>query len=152
MSKVITFQTCGVVLDALYHNALRDKTSQKSIQALAKDCGVSIATIYAFRDILINLKILIKEGVSRSQRIYWHPDKCAINDNMARNVYNIYTGGKKKRTIRKAKKAIKVEQPKLSLDTVLSFLVNNGYTGTIIKQENKYTTTTIDLSNYDRRN
>ena len=72
MSKVITFQTCGVVLDALYHNDLRDKTSKKSIQAIAKDCGVSIATICAFRDTLINIKILIKEGLSLFLGTYFH--------------------------------------------------------------------------------
>lgn len=152
MGKVITFQTCGMVLDALYHNALRDKASQKSVCELAKDCGVSRNTIHAIRDILINLKIIIKEGTSRAQRMYWHPDKCGLNEKMSRNVYNIYTGNKKTRTIRRTKKAVKVEQPRLSIESVIAFLVKNGYTGTITKQENKYTTTTINLSNYDHRN
>ena len=79
MSRVITYQMCGMVLDALYHNARKDPKDQKSIVQIAQDCNISRGTVHALRDILINLKILIKEGTSRGQRIYWHPDKCGLS-------------------------------------------------------------------------
>lgn len=149
MSKVITFQVCGVVLDALYHNAQKDRKDQKSMDQLAKDCGVSINTLFAFRDILINLNILIKEGTSRAQRIYWHPDKCGLNEAMLRNVYNIYVGDKRKRKIKPKKAVVKPvvqHENKMSIETAILFLVENGFTGILERHPNAYTTETIDLS------
>lgn len=145
MSKVITFQVCGMVLDALYHNARKDRKDQKSMDQLAKDCKVSTRTLFAFRDILVNLNILIKEGTSRSQRIYWHPDKCGLNDAMLRNVYNIYVGNKRKREVKKVKVVVKQES-KMSIDTAILFLVENGFKGILERHPNAYTTETIDLS------
>ena len=145
MSKVITFQVCGMVLDALYHNAQKDRKDQKSMDKLAKDCGVSINTLFAFRDILINLNILIKEGTSRAQRIYWHPDKCGLNEAMLRNVYNIYIGDKRKREVKKVKVVVKQES-KMSVETAILFLVENGFKGILERHPNAYTTETIDLS------
>lgn len=149
MSKVITFQVCGMVLDALYHNAQKDRKDQKSMDQLAKDCGVSINTLFAFRDILINLNILIKEGTSRAQRIYWHPDKCGLNEAMLRNVYNIYVGDKRKRKIKPKKAVVKPvvqHENKMSIETAILFLVENGFTGILERHPNAYTTETIDLS------
>lgn len=135
-----------MVLDALYHNALKDRKDQKSMDRLAKDCGVSINTLFAFRDILINLKILIKEGTSRAQRIYWHPDKAGLNEQMSRNVYNIYVGDKRKREIKPKKTVVKpVVQHEMSIETAILVLVEQGYTGIITRQPNIYTTETIDL-------
>ena len=145
MSKVITFQVCGMVLDALYHNARKDRKDQKSMDQLAKDCNVSARTLFALRDILINLKILIKEGTSRGQRIYWHPDKCGLNEAMLRNVYNIYIGDKRKREVKKVKVVVKQES-KMSVDTAILFLVENGFKGILERHPNAYTTETIDLS------
>lgn len=145
MSKVITFQVCGMVLDALYHNARKDRKDQKSMDQLAKDCNVSARTLFALRDILINLKILIKEGTSRGQRIYWHPDKCGLNEAMLRNVYNIYIGDKRKKEVKKVKVVVQQES-KMSVDTAILFLVENGFTGTLERHPNAYTTETIDLS------
>lgn len=145
MSKVITFQVCGMVLDALYHNARKDRKDQKSMDQLAKDCNVSACTLFALRDILINLKILIKEGTSRGQRIYWHPDKCGLNEAMLRNVYNIYIGDKRKREVRKVKVVVKQES-KMSVDTAILFLIENGFKGILERHPNAYTTETIDLS------
>lgn len=145
MSKVITFQVCGMVLDALYHNAQKDRKDQKSMDQLAKDCNVSARTLFALRDILINLKILIKEGTSRGQRIYWHPDKCGLNEAMLRNVYNIYIGDKRKREVKKVKVVVKQES-KMSVDTAILFLVENGFKGILERHLNAYTTETIDLS------
>lgn len=149
MSKVITFQVCGMVLDALYYNAQKDRKDQKSMDKLAKDCGVSINTLFAFRDILINLNILIKEGTSRAQRIYWHPDKCGLNEAMLRNVYNIYVGDKRKRKIKPKKAVVKPvvqHENKMSVETAILFLVENGFTGILERHPNVYTTETIDLS------
>lgn len=145
MSKVITFQVCGMVLDALYHNAQKDRKDQKSMDQLAKDCNVSARTLFALRDILINLKILIKEGTSRGQRIYWHPDKCGLNEAMLRNVYNIYIGDRRKREVKKVKVVVKQES-KMSVDTAILFLVENGFKGILERHPNAYTTETIDLS------
>ena len=145
MSKVITFQVCGMVLDALYHNAQKDRKDQKSMDQLAKDCNVSARTLFALRDILINLKILIKEGASRGQRIYWHPDKCGVNEMMIRNVYNIYIGDKRKKEVKKVKVVVKQES-KMSVDTAILFLVENGFKGILERHLNAYTTETIDLS------
>lgn len=147
MSKVITFQVCGMVLDALYHNAQKDRKDQKSMDQLAKDCGVSINTLFAFRDILVNLKILIKEGTSRAQRIYWHPDKAGLNEAMSRNVYNIYVGNKRKREVKPKKAIVKpVVKHEMSIETAILFLVENGFTGILERNPNAYTTETIDLS------
>ena len=145
MSKVITFQVCGMVLDALYHNAQKDRKDQKSMDQLAKDCNVSARTLFALRDILINLKILIKEGTSRGQRIYWHPDKCGLNEAMLRNVYNIYIGDKRKKEVKKVKVVVKQES-KMSVDTAILFLIENGFKGILERHPNAYTTETIDLS------
>lgn len=145
MSKVITFQVCGMVLDALYHNARKDRKDQKSMDQIAKDCNVSARTLFALRDILINLKILIKEGTSRGQRIYWHPDKCGLNEAMLRNVYNIYIGDKRKKEVKKVKVVVKQES-KMSVDTAILFLVENGFKGILERHPNVYTTETIDLS------
>lgn len=145
MSKVITFQVCGMVLDALYHNARKDRKDQKSMDQLAKDCNISARTLFALRDILINLKILIKEGTSRGQRIYWHPDKCGLNEAMLRNVYNIYIGDKRKKEVKKVKVVVKQES-KMSVETAILFLVENGFKGILERHLNAYTTETIDLS------
>ena len=145
MSRIITYQMCGMVLDALYHNAQKDPKDQKSMDKLAKDCGVSINTLFAFRDILVNLKILIKEGTSRAQRIYWHPDKAGLNEAMLRNVYSIYVGDKRKREIKKVKVVVKQES-KMSVETAILFLVENGFKGILERHPNAYTTETIDLS------
>lgn len=147
MSKIITYQVCGMVLDALYHNARKDPKDQKSMDQLAKDCHVSARTLFALRDILVNLKILIKEGTSRGQRIYWHPDKCGINEAMLRNVFNIYVGDKKTRCVKRVKPVEKpvVREDKMSIETAILFLVEQGYTGIITRQPNIYTTETIDL-------
>ena len=145
MSRVITFQVCGMVLDALYHNARKDRKAQKSMDQLAKDCNVSARTLFALRDILINLKILIKEGASRGQRIYWHPDKCGLNEAMLRNVYNIYIGDKRKKEVKKVKVVVKQES-KMSVDTAILFLIENGFKGILERHPNAYTTETIDLS------
>ena len=134
-----------MVLDALYHNARKDRKDQKSMDQLAKDCNVSARTLFALRDILINLKILIKEGTSRGQRIYWHPDKCGLNEAMLRNVYNIYIGDKRKREVKKVKVVVKQES-KMSVDTAILFLVENGFKGILERHPNAYTTETIDLS------
>ena len=138
-----------MVLDALYHNAQKDRKDQKSMDKLAKDCGVSINTLFAFRDILISLKILIKEGTSRAQRIYWHPDKAGLNEAMLRNVYNIYVGDKRKREIKPRKTVVKPvvqHMDKMSIETAILFLVESGFKGILERHPNAYTTETIDLS------
>lgn len=144
MSKVITYQICGLVLDALYHNTQKDPKDQKSMRQVAKDCGVSLATLFAFRDILIDLKIIIKEGNRSGQKIYWHPDKAGLNEKMSRNVYNIYVGDRRKKIIKPKKQVVKSIE--LSIETAILFLVENRFTGQLVRQINPYTTETVDLS------
>lgn len=144
MSRVITYQICGLVLDALYHNTQKDPKDQKSMRQVAKDCGVSLATLFAFRDILIDLKIIIKEGNRSGQKIYWHPDKAGLNEKMSRNVYNIYVGDRRKKIIKPKKQVVKSIE--LSIETAILFLVENRFTGQLVRQINPYTTETVDLS------
>ena len=146
MSKVITYQICGVVLDALYHNTQKDPKDQKSMRQVAKDCGVSLATLFAFRDILVDLKIIIKEGNRAGQKIYWHPDKVGLNEQMSRNVYNIYVGDKRKKTIKPKKQVVKSTKIELSIETAILFLVENGFTGQLTRHPNPYTTEIVDLA------
>lgn len=127
MGKVITFQHCGMMLDALYHNACKDKLRQKSINVLSKECNVSVISMTKLRDVLISMKLLIKEGNNRGQRIYWHPDKSLPNPAMQRCIYQEY--------IRDAKKQDRVSEHKsrgrVSLESALRALVQLGYTGVI---------------------
>ena len=130
MSKVITFQHCGMMLDALYRNACKDKLRQKSIAQLSKDCEVSVTSMTKLRDILISMKLIIKEGNNRGQTIYWHLDKSAPNPHMAQQVYSRY--------IADAKVRIKEAKPKgrVSLDSALKTLVQLGFTGEIRRTTN----------------
>ena len=149
MSRCISYQMCDMMLNALYRNAQKDRKDQKSVDKLAKDCGVSINTLFAFRDILVNLKILIKEGTSRAQIVSWHPGKCGPNEAMLRHVYKLYVNNKRKRKTKPRKAVVKpVTQhvDKMSIETAILFLVEQGYTGIISRQTNVYTNETIDLS------
>ena len=130
MSKVITFQHCGMMLDALYRNACKDKLRQRSLAQLSKDCEVSVISMTKLRDILIDMKLLVKEGNNRAQRIFWHPDKSAPNPHMAQQVYSVY--------ITDAKVRIKESKPKgrVSLDSALRALVQLGFTGEIRRTTN----------------
>lgn len=146
MSKVITFQRCGMMLDALYHNALKENTRQRSLAQLSKDCEVSVTSMTRLRDILIELKLIIKEGNARGQKIYWHPDKCGMNHHLQQKVYSEY--------IRDAKSHSKVgtttHRGRVSLDAALKVLVQLGFTGeikrTISYNGPKKTIEVIDLT------
>lgn len=122
-----------MMLDALYRNACKDKLRQRSLTQLSKDCEVSVISMTKLRDILIDMKILLKEGNNRAQRIFWHPDKSAPNPHMAQQIYNRY--------IADAKVRIKETRPKgrVSLDSALKALVQLGFTGEIRR--------TINISN-----
>lgn len=127
MSKIITFQHCGMMVDSLYHNACKDKLRQKSINMLSKECNVSVTSMTKLRDILISMKLIIKEGNNRGQRIYWHPDKSSPNPAMQRCIYQEY--------IRDTKKQDRIGENKsrgrVSLESALRALVQLGYTGVI---------------------
>jgi deoxyxylulose-5-phosphate synthase len=95
----------------------------------------------------VDLKIIIKEGNRASQKIYWHPDKAGLNEQMSRNVYNIYVGDKRKKIIKPKKQNVKiVKTTELSIETAILFLVENGFTGQLTRHPNPYTTETVDLS------
>lgn len=145
MAKVITFQICGIVLDVLYRNSCRPKDLQKNIKQMSKDCGVSVNTLTSFRDILIKRKVLIKEGERRNQYIYWNPQKSSLNPVMQKSVYEEYIGSEKRKVKLKVNTTPK-KSSRVSLETALRVLVKNGFTGTIRRQTNHYTTECIDLS------
>lgn len=116
-----------MMLDALYRNAMKDKLRQRSLAQLSKDCEVSVTSMTKLRDILIDSKLLIKEGNNRGQRIFWHPDKTSPNPSMQQKIYNMY--------IRDAKRQDKVSvthhRGRVSLDAALKALVQLGFTGEI---------------------
>lgn len=146
MSKVISLQVCGIVLDELYHNAIKYPMDQISTDKIAKKCEVSIKTVLAFRNILISRKLLIVTGKGRGTKTEWNKLYSAMNPAMAKSIYKEYIGEERKTL----KLKVKTSKPKaeLTLESVLSFLTKNGYTGTISKQVNSYTVETITLSNY----
>lgn len=146
MSKVISLQVCGIVLDELYHNACKSSVDQVSTEKIAKKCEVAIKTVLAFRNILIGRKLLIVTGKGRGTKTEWNKSYSAMNPEMAKSIYKEYLGEERKTL----KLKVKTSKPKaeLTLESVLSFLTKNGYTGTISKQVNSYTVETITLSNY----
>lgn len=146
MSKVISLQVCGIVLDELYHNACKSSVDQVSTEKIAKKCEVAIKTILAFRNILISRKLLIVTGKGRGTKTEWNKSYSAMNPEMAKSIYKEYIGEERKTL----KLKVKVSKPKveLTLDTVLKYLSTHNYTGTLTRKVNEYTAECIDISMY----
>jgi len=146
MSKVITLQISGIVLDELYHNAIKSSVDQISTDKIAKKCEVSIKTVLAFRNILIKRKLLIVTGAGRGTRTEWNLFRSGMNPEMAKSIYKEYLGEERKTL----KLKVKLSKPKmeLTLDAVLKYLSTHNYTGTLTRKVNEYTTESIDLSMY----
>lgn len=146
MSRVITLQVCGIVLDELYHNAIKFPIDQISVDKIAKNCDVSVKTVLTFRNILIDRKLLLVTGKGRGTKTEWNLSRSGMNPHMAESIYKEYLGDERK-TI---KLKVKTSSPKakLSLDTVLKYLSTHNYTGIITRKVNEYTTENIDLSMY----
>lgn len=146
MSRVITLQVCGIVLDELYHNAIKFPIDQISVDKIAKNCDVSVKTVLTFRNILIDRKLLLVTGKGRDTKTEWNLSRSGMNPHMAESIYKEYLGDERK-TI---KLKVKTSSPKakLSLDTVLKYLSTHNYTGIITRKVNEYTTENIDLSMY----
>lgn len=146
MSKVISLQVCGIVLDELYHNACKSSVDQVSTEKLAKKCEVAIKTILAFRNILINRKLLIVIGKGRGTKTEWNKSYSAMNPAMAKSIYKEYIGEERKTL----KLKVKTSKPKaeLTLESVLKYLSTHNYTGTLTRKVNEYTTECIDISMY----
>ena len=146
MSKVITLQMSGIVLDELYHNAIKSSVDQISTDKIAKKCEVAVKTVLAFRNILINRKLLIVTGKGRGTKTEWNKLYSAMNPAMAKSIYKEYLGDEKKTL----KLKVKTSKPKveLTLDTVLKYLSTHNYTGTLTRKVNEYTTECIDISMY----
>lgn len=146
MSKVITLQVCGIVLDELYHNAIKSSVDQISTDKIAKKCEVAIKTVLAFRNILINRKCLIVTGAGRGTKTEWNKSYSAMNPEMAKSIYKEYIGEERKTLQLK----VKVSKPKveITLDAVLKYLSTHNYTGTLTRKVNEYTTECIDISMY----
>lgn len=143
MAKLIPMERCGLILDAIYENTNKPKDTQRSVKSLAKMCEVSPTIVLKVREILISLKILIKEGERRSQVVYWHPSKARPSSAMLTLLYKEY--------IKDAKCKVKLAKPKgrISLESALHTLINLGWTGVISKTHyNGYRifTESIDLS------
>jgi hypothetical protein len=146
MSKVITLQVCGIVLDELYHNATKSSVDQISTELIAKRCEVSIKTVLAFRNILISRKLLIVTGKGRGTKTEWNKLYSAMNPEMAKSIYKEYLGEERKTLQLK----VKTSKPKaeLTLESVLKYLSTHNYTGTLTRKVNEYTTECIDISMY----
>lgn len=146
MSKVITLQICGIVLDELYHNAIKLSVDQISTELIAKRCEVSIKTVLAFRNILISRKLLIVTGKGRGIKTEWNKSYSAMNPEMAKSIYKEYLGDEKKTL----KLKVKASKPKveITLDTVLKYLSTHNYTGILTSKVNEYTIECIDISMY----
>lgn len=146
MSKVITLQICGIVLDELYHNATKSSVDQISTEKIAKKCEVAVKTVLAFRNILISRKCLIVTGAGRGTKTEWNKLYSAMNPEMAKSIYKEYLGDEKKTL----KLKVKVSKPKteLTLESVLKYLSTHNYTGTLTRKVNEYTTECIDISMY----
>lgn len=146
MSKIITLQICGIVLDELYHNATKSSVDQISTELIAKRCEVSIKTVLAFRNILINRKLLIVTGKGRGTKTEWNKSYSAMNPEMAKSIYKEYIGEERKTL----KLKVKASKPKveITLDTVLKYLSTHNYTGTLTRKVNEYTTECIDIGMY----
>lgn len=146
MSKVITLQVCGIVLDELYHNAIKSSVDQISTDKIAKKCEVAVKIVLTFRNILINRKLLIVTGKGRGTKTEWNKSYSAMNPEMAKSIYKEYIGEEKKTL----KLKVKVSKPKteITLDTVLKYLSTHNYTGTLTRKVNEYTTEYIDISMY----
>lgn len=146
MSKIITLQVCGIVLDELYHNAIKYPMDQVSTEKIAKKCEVAIKTILAFRNILISRKLLIVTGKGRGTKTEWNKSYSAMNPEMAKSIYKEYLGEERKTL----KLKVKTSKPKteLTLDAVLKYLVAHSYSGTLTRKVNEYTTECIDISMY----
>lgn len=139
---------CGIVLDELYHNAIKFPTDQISVDKIAKKCEVAVKTVLAFRNILINRKLLLVTGKGRGTKTEWNLSRSGMNPHMAESIYKEYLSDEKK--IIKLKVKVKTSKPKveLSLDTVLKYLSTHNYTGIITRKINEYTIESIDLSMY----
>lgn len=146
MSKVITLQICGIVLDELYHNAIKSPVDQISTEKIAKKCEVAIKTVLTFRNILISRKLLIVTGKGRGTRTEWNKSYSAMNPEMAKSIYKEYIGEERKTL----KLKVKASKPKveITLDAVLKYLSTHNYTGTLTRKVNEYTTESIDISMY----
>ena len=145
MSKVITLQVCGIVLDELYHNAIKSSVDQVSMGEICKRCKVSINTLASFKNILISRKLLLVDGKGRGMKYSWNPQRSAMNYAMQKSIYDEYLGSEKRNVKLKVNTSPK-KSSRVSLETALRVLVKNGFTGTICRQTNYYTTECIDLS------
>lgn len=145
MAKVTTLQVCGIILDELYHNACKLSVDQVSMADLCKRCKVSINTLASFKNILISRKLLLVDGKGRGVKYSWNPERSAMNYAMQKSIYDEYLGSEKRKVKLKVNTAPK-KSSRVSLETALRVLVKNGFTGTISRQTNHYTTECIDLS------
>lgn len=142
-------ELCSVYIDALYHNAIKSSIDQKSMRELAQVCKCSIITLTKVRDILIEMKLLVKEGTLRSQRTYWNLGRATPNADMAREVYRRYISKDDIANNVKVKVSPKRRSSSTSLEMALKTLVKLGFTGEIHRAKlNGFTRTVeyIDLS------
>lgn len=137
---------CGIVLDELYHNAIKSPVDQISTEKIAKKCKVAVKTVLTFRNILISRKCLIVTGAGRGTKTEWNKSYSAMNPEMAKSIYKEYLGEERKTL----KLKVKTSKPKteLTLESVLKYLSTHNYTGTLTRKVNEYTTEYIDLSMY----
>lgn len=143
--KRLSLQSVEIIIDAIYHNTKRDKFSQLSGAQLAKHCEVSINTYRRVESILVERKLLAREGSTRAMRMYWNPGRALPNPTMARDVFKEYTKDARHSEVRVKQK----RSASTSLESAIRTLVKLGYTGVISRFSMKgfvKTTESIDLS------
>lgn len=141
MSKFLTIQSCGLVLDVLYRNSEKPKLSQKSLQELAKSAGVSVTPVMKIKQLLVQRQLLVTYGSGRGQHTSWNPQMSKPNPDMLASIYKEYTKDAKSKV-----KVVAKKEGRISLERALRTLVMLGFTGVISKSVNSYTKECIDLS------
>lgn len=143
--KQLPEKTYGLVLDAIYNNALQPQALQKSLQNIAKDCNTSVTTVCKVRTVLCSASLLVIEGACRTQRTYWNHAKAKPNASMLSYVYRAIVSKDEEVKVTHTRKRASV-----SVEAALKTLVKLGYTGVIRrhKQTNGFVNTyeEIDLS------
>lgn len=73
------------------------------------------------------MHLIIKEGQTAGQKIYWNPEKSTPNPTMLQEIYRIYAKD------RKSKVRVSKKPGKISLEAALRTLVKMGFAGVIEK-------------------
>lgn len=138
MGKTIDINTCGTILNELFHNTTIESKFQSSEHELCKKAKVSIATLRKVKSILVRRTLIIPQGHGKTAHTIWNRSYSTPNPTMVAAVYQEYVN-----------KSLKVVTPKeerrMSLKKALKTLVSQGFTGEIRRKVSDYSFEVIDL-------